>query len=199
MSEKETKKVILEVEVPEGSIVSRVRTYNSNRIEAAWADFRILDPAQVVPDGWPTDEMVVRGAETLRDCGLTFEDDLRSTEQAQEIAKSVFVAMLAARPTSEARVEQPAPPTNTDMLRFAVDQWHAQVSQRPLQNVHRRTLDSVWRQVIKEAGGDPESLVGPKHDDFLDASGNPKSTTPPRDQGGSEAATTQPAADGGGE
>ena len=61
----------------------------------------------------------------------------------------------------------------SDMLKFAIDRWHAEVSQRPLINVYRRTLDNTWRQVITAAGGDPESLVGPKHDDLLDESGNP--------------------------
>lgn len=70
------------------------------------------------------------------------------------------------------------PPTSAvpegEMLAWAVDSWHEQVANRPLSNIYRRTLDSVWRQVIKQLGGDDVALCGPPHDDFLDASGNPK-------------------------
>lgn len=58
------------------------------------------------------------------------------------------------------------------VIEFAVQSWMNQVSARPLQNVHRRTLDSVWRQVIRFAGGD-DMVLGPRHDDLLDSSGNP--------------------------
>jgi len=54
-----------------------------------------------------------------------------------------------------------------------VRSWHEQVANRPIQNVWRRTLDSVWRQVIRFAGEDDVVLIGPRHDDMLDASGNP--------------------------
>jgi hypothetical protein len=49
-------------------------------------------------------------------------------------------------------------------LNWAVGQWRAEVENRPLVNVHRRTLDDTWRQVIRFAGGDPDELVGPSHD-----------------------------------
>lgn len=50
--------------------------------------------------------------------------------------------------------------------KWAVERWHAEVANRPLQNVHRRSLDDVWRQVIRELGGDPGTLCGPSHDEL---------------------------------
>lgn len=53
------------------------------------------------------------------------------------------------------------------LLDWAVTSWHEQVAHRPMENVYRRTLDSVWRQVIRFAGEDPHSIIGPSHDDLL--------------------------------
>lgn len=53
------------------------------------------------------------------------------------------------------------------VVSYAVDQWIAEVSCRPLVNIHRRTLDGTWRQVMRMYGGDPDALVGPSHDDLL--------------------------------
>lgn len=50
-----------------------------------------------VPDCWPTDEMVLRGAEQLHDLGIQCE-----TELQQDIVESVFKAMLAAAPEAPA-------------------------------------------------------------------------------------------------
>ncbi|HLV84205.1 MAG TPA: hypothetical protein VKY62_10555 [Devosia sp.] len=68
--------------------------------------------------------------------------------------------------------QQPAPDV-AGLVDWAVRKWHEQVANRPLVNVHRRTLDGVWRQVIRFAGEDDVVLLGPRHDDMLDASGNP--------------------------
>ena len=57
-----------------------------------------------VPEGWPTDEMVVRGAEELHDSLRTagvrfdFDRDLNGTEIQQKIAENVFNTMLSASP-----------------------------------------------------------------------------------------------------
>ena len=56
-----------------------------------------------------------------------------------------------------------------DALEWAVSRWLDEVSGRPLVNVHRRTLDDTWRQVIRHFGGDPDALVGPSHDALLAA------------------------------
>ena len=57
----------------------------------------------------------------------------------------------------------------SDALEWAVSRWLDEVSNRPLVNVHRRTLDDTWRQVIRHFGGDPDALVGPSHDALLAA------------------------------
>jgi len=60
-------------------------------------------------------------------------------------------------------------PVQQNLLSWAVDRWLAEVSNRPLVNIHRRTLDDTWRQVIRFAGGDPDELIGPSHDALLSA------------------------------
>lgn len=55
------------------------------------------------------------------------------------------------------------------LLEWAVGRWHAEVSLRPLINVHRRALDDTWRQVIRRLGGDTGLLCGPSHDELLAA------------------------------
>ncbi|HEJ1756059.1 hypothetical protein JEV26_10835 [Pseudomonas aeruginosa] len=56
-----------------------------------------------------------------------------------------------------------------ELLEWAVGRWHAEVSLRPLINVHRRALDDTWRQVIRRLGGDTGLLCGPSHDELLAA------------------------------
>lgn len=66
---------------------------------------------------------------------------------------------------------QPAAPVGppNSLLEWACWRWREEVQDRPLINIHRRTLDDVWRQVIRFAGGDPDELVGPSHDALLAA------------------------------
>ncbi|PWB21363.1 hypothetical protein DCO45_02905 [Comamonas sp. JNW] len=54
-------------------------------------------------------------------------------------------------------------------LDWAVQRWNDEVRNRPLVNIHRRSLDNTWRQVITYLGGDAEKLIGPSHDDLLAA------------------------------
>lgn len=54
-------------------------------------------------------------------------------------------------------------------IAWAVSRWVDEVSQRPLKNAHRRTLDDTWRQVIRHFGGDPIELLGPAHDELVAA------------------------------
>lgn len=56
------------------------------------------------------------------------------------------------------------------LLEWAVGRWHSECLHRPLQNVHRRSLDDTWRQVIRRLGGDPDYLLGPDHSTLLAAS-----------------------------
>ncbi|WP_257827898.1 hypothetical protein [Burkholderia glumae] len=73
----------------------------------------------------------------------------------------------------------PATPATADeraaLLQWATERWDAEVKHRPLINVHRRSLDDTWRQVIRHCGGDDVSLLGPRHDALLAA--NPINTT----------------------
>lgn len=57
--------------------------------------------------------------------------------------------------------------SNNEIVAFAVTRWIAEVKDRPLSNVHRRTLDDTWRKMIRFGGGDPDELVGPSHDALL--------------------------------
>lgn len=50
---------------------------------------------------------------------------------------------------------------------WALARWRAEVANRPLQNVHRRSLDDTWRQVIRHFGGDDKALCGPTHDELV--------------------------------
>ncbi|MBS2781687.1 hypothetical protein [Aeromonas salmonicida] len=74
--------------------------------------------------------------------------------------------------------------SDQNLLDWAVTSWHEQVAHRPMENVYRRTLDSVWRQVIRFAGEDPHSIIGPSHDDLLypeqvQQGGEPCASEPP--------------------
>lgn len=57
------------------------------------------------------------------------------------------------------------------LLEWAVDRWHAEVAGRPLVNVHRRSLDDTWRQIIRHLGGDTDLLCGPDHSTLLTLQG----------------------------
>jgi len=54
---------------------------------------------------------------------------------------------------------------------WAVRKWHDEVANRPLKNIHRRTLDDTWRQVIRHYGGNDVDLLGPIHDDLCATGG----------------------------
>ena len=84
------------------------------------------------------------------------------TPIANDIVVNIFEALKDGGQEVEAVSVEGSP-----LLEWAVDQWKRQVGGRPLRNVHRRSLDDVWRQVIRWAGGDPDKLVGPPHDELL--------------------------------
>jgi hypothetical protein len=62
---------------------------------------------QSAPAEWPTDDMVVRGAEELHDSlrmfgiDINFDTKTKGTEIQQEIVEAVFNAMIAAAPKAE--------------------------------------------------------------------------------------------------
>ena len=83
------------------------------------------------------------------------------------------VLVAYGRPDANQPKAEVVPPGNLidlgSVVSFAVDRWLAEVSNRPLVNKNRRTLDDTWRQVIRRFGGDPDALLGPDHDTLLDA------------------------------
>lgn len=88
------------------------------------------------------------------------------------ISRATLMAdrIAAADEIEQLRIELHA--GRSDVLRWAVARWFAEVSQRPIVNVHRRTLDDCWRQVIRYCGGDDIILCGPRHDDLLPGLGD---------------------------
>lgn len=84
------------------------------------------------------------------------------------------LAAQAAPTDAYERTTQPSLATDYEAhqkngLAWAVNSWMLEVKNRPLINVHRRTLDDTWRQVIRYFGGNPDSLIGPSHDALTDA------------------------------
>jgi len=56
---------------------------------------------------------------------------------------------------------------NKELLAWVVGRWNDEVYFLPMDNIHRRTLDDTWRQVIRWAGSDDRALLGPTHDEIL--------------------------------
>jgi hypothetical protein len=54
-----------------------------------------------------------------------------------------------------------------EIIDWAVDKWISDVRDRPMLNVHRRTLDGCYRAIIKHVGGDDVKLLGPDHDSLM--------------------------------
>lgn len=73
----------------------------------------------------------------------------------------------------------PAPVAQVDhnLLEWAVSRWRDEVQHRPIVNKNRRPLDDSWRQVIRFAGGDPVAILGPSHDELVQA--NPQAFRAP--------------------
>lgn len=61
---------------------------------------------------------------------------------------------------------------------WAANRWRLEVENRPMVNVHRRTLDDTWRQVIRYFEGDPDKLCGPSHDQLLGAASGAPAAAP---------------------
>lgn len=72
---------------------------------------------------------------------------------------------------------------NKNGLAWAVSRWNDEVKHRPLVNVHRRTLDDTWRQVIRYFGGDPDKLIGPSHDMLMMQAQEARAWKPPAPAG----------------
>lgn len=136
-------------------------------------------PAQAqhsVPEGWMLVECGIWTQEQVDEMQKTVAR-FRNSEFVDNRALAMAVAdagqckapeislaeLLAAAPGNSAQHSVP------ELLEWAVGRWHAEVSLRPLINVHRRALDDTWRQVIRRLGGDTGLLCGPSHDELLAA------------------------------
>ncbi|MEZ2426184.1 hypothetical protein ACBR28_31840 [Pseudomonas aeruginosa] len=129
-----------------------------------------------VPEGWMLVECGIWTQEQVDEMQKTVAR-FRNSEFVDNRALAMAVAdagqckapeislaeLLAAAPGNSAQHSVP------ELLEWAVGRWHAEVSLRPLINVHRRALDDTWRQVIRRLGGDTGLLCGPSHDELLAA------------------------------
>ncbi|MDX7735837.1 ASCH/PUA domain-containing protein [Aeromonas caviae] len=105
-------------------------------------------------------ELAEQLADATRQCGVMAEllrEAIGEVPQTQSFPSRCDAALAGKLPHQQ----------DLSLLDFAVTSWHQQVAHRPMENVYRRTLDSVWRQVIRFAGEDPQSIIGPSHDDLL--------------------------------
>lgn len=84
-------------------------------------------------------------------------------EQADDLVRDWAIVDSAPPAVSANKVPDDA------VLNWAVERWNAEVSNRPLINIHRRSLDGTWRQVIRKCGGDDIALIGPTHDQLIAA------------------------------
>ena len=89
---------ILRSYIPDGDGYNSEYAHNLNAAADA------LESQHSAPARWPTDDMVVRGAEELHDSlrmfgiDINFDTKTKGTEIQQEIVEAVFNAMLAAAP-----------------------------------------------------------------------------------------------------
>lgn len=65
---------------------------------------------------------------------------------------------------ARAALAQPAP--LQPLIDWAVERWNAEVKNRPMVNIHRRSLDDTWRQVLRHLGVDDRERLGPTHDEL---------------------------------
>lgn len=95
-------------------------------------------------------------------------DEYSVTVGRRPVAISHDRDMIANKHANSILALLPAPSaTVREALDWAVSRWNAEVKNRPLQNIHRRSIDTTWRQVIRHFGGDDVELCGPSHDALL--------------------------------
>jgi hypothetical protein len=102
--------------------------------------------------------------------------DGREIERAQAIVRKFYPEMkptyvgrrvqIAIEAERESEVQAFAHNRNVG-LTWACDRWRSEVHNRPLVNVHRRSLDDAWRQVVRYFGGNDVALLGPCHDELI--------------------------------
>ncbi|MGP3505801.1 hypothetical protein FRC97_19225 [Paracidovorax citrulli] len=94
---------------------------------------------------------------------------LRCAEWLEHIAQGGDVVTIEELARTAAAELRSLDALTTDGLVWAIHRWEDEVKHRPLINVHRRSLDGAWRQVVRYFGGSPETLLGPSHDELIAA------------------------------
>lgn len=127
-------------------------------------------------NGWTTEADDVRKVQVRNSFRRTLNDAARCAAQppmseynrqilalsasgAQPVALSTLTGPLVAAGLVPGGYRQ-------ELIDWAAEQWHAQVANRPMVNVHRRSLDDVWRQVLRHLGVDDRARLGPTHDEL---------------------------------
>lgn len=105
-----------------------------------------------------TDEERARKIAEHAGIDMLDEHDLFIAEMAE-----AFITIRAEATLAATRAEREA------NVNWVVSRWKAEVENRPMQNVHRRSLDDTWRQVIRHFGCDDRVLCGPPHDEIAAA------------------------------
>lgn len=80
------------------------------------------------------------------------------------VQKLMLDAGIAPPFTSSAQKDVAMDTFQKNGIAWAVDRWKSEVMNRPMRNLHRRSLDDAWRQVVRYFGGCPDTLLGPCHD-----------------------------------
>ncbi len=109
-------------------------------------------------------EVVERLQMQLVACGVVA---LANTPESAARARDMHPDYMSASCSDVMRAVDREMHQRAALLDWAVERWHAEVSQRPLVNVNRRSIDDTWRQIIRKLGGDPVDLCGPDHDTLL--------------------------------
>lgn len=54
------------------------------------------------------------------------------------------------------------------VVSWIVEQWHAEVADRPLVNIHRQRLDNKWRELLDRFAVDHRARLGPTHMELVE-------------------------------
>lgn len=153
------------------------------RIAAAPITQAAPQPAELVWDGRLSDTMqkaldalylecpheVARDVafHVRRECEAIYTSYI-TVKRMYHAARDKLEALEAAQPQPDP-FAAPQPAAQQGLIDWVVNRWHDEVANRPLVNIHRRSLDDTWRQVLRHLGVDDEARLGPRHDDLLSA------------------------------
>lgn len=101
--------------------------------------------------------------------GATDDTSAELMREAIEEINALHMALHHANSATQVAVATAREKDLIALREWAVNGWRSEVQFRPMVNIHRRSLDDCWRQVMRYAGLDPVEVVGPSHDDLLAA------------------------------